>query len=239
MTFIADQEKKTKIFYPSEDGEPMAETYANLYAIITILGVLKQYLAGQQATVLANQYLYYSQGFPKMRVAPDVMVIFNVSPGGRDNYKIWEKGETPTVIFEVTSPSTQEQDQQFKKTLYEQLGVLEYWLFDPKGEWIREKLRGYRLVEEEYQLVTDFRSQPLKLKLQVEGELVGFYREDNGEKLLIPEELAAKLREKEINLQQEILAKQEVERKLQEEILAKQQLEDLLTKYRQQFGEID
>lgn len=239
MTFIADQEKKTKIFYPSEDGEPMAETYANLYAIITILGVLKQYLAGQQATVLANQYLYYSQGFPKMRVAPDVMVIFNVSPGGRDNYKIWEEGETPTVIFEVTSPSTQEQDQQFKKTLYEQLGVLEYWLFDPKGEWIREKLRGYRLVEEEYQLVTDFRSQPLKLKLQVEGELVGFYREDNGEKLLIPEELAAKLREKEINLQQEILAKQEVERKLQEEILAKQQLEDLLTKYRQQFGEID
>ena len=239
MTFIADQEKKTKIFYHSEDGEPMAETYANLYAIITILGVLKQYLAGQQATVLANQYLYYSQGFPKMRVAPDVMVIFNVSPGGRDNYKIWEEGETPTVIFEVTSPSTQEQDQQFKKTLYEQLGVLEYWLFDPKGEWIREKLRGYRLVEEEYQLVTDFRSQPLKLKLQVEGELVGFYREDNGEKLLIPEELAAKLREKEINLQQEILAKQEVERKLQEEILAKQQLEDLLTKYRQQFGEID
>ena len=153
----------TSIKYPSADGETMAETYIHLYAILTTLEVLKQYLTGTQATVLANQFLYYAQGFPKLRVAPDVMVIFDVSPGGRDNYKVWEEGQVPQVIFEVTSPATKNQDQKEKKLLYEQLGILEYWLFDPKGEWIKNKLLGYR-----------------------------FYRLDTGNKLLIPTELAEK-----------------------------------------------
>lgn len=65
-----------EIFYPSSDGEPVAETYDHLYALLTTLAVLQQYLQGRQATVLANQFLYYSQGFPSLRVAPDVMVIF-------------------------------------------------------------------------------------------------------------------------------------------------------------------
>ncbi len=28
----------------------------------------------------------------------------------------------------------------FKKTLYQQLGVKECWLFDPKGEWVEQQL---------------------------------------------------------------------------------------------------
>jgi Uma2 family endonuclease len=63
-----------------------------------------------------------------------------VEPGGRDSYRIWEEGETPAVILEMTSQATQEQDQSFKKTLYQQLEVEEYWLFDPKGEWIPENV---------------------------------------------------------------------------------------------------
>lgn len=50
------------------------------------------------------------------------------------------------------------------------IGVLEYWLFDPKGEWIPEKLRGYRrqanLPEREedllvYEVIADGLSQVL------------------------------------------------------------------------------
>ena len=180
----------TNIEYPSADGEPVAETYLHLYAILTTLEVLKQFLTGRQATVLANQFLYYAQGFPKLRVAPDVMVIFDVPPGGRDNYKVWEEGQVPQVVFEMTSKGTQKQDQEQKKLLYEQLGILEYWLFDPKGEWVNEKLQGYRLQNEIYQPVTDECCQPLGLRLEVEGELLRFYRLDTGAKLLIPTELA-------------------------------------------------
>ena len=143
------------IVYPSGDGEPVAESYAHMYVMFVTLEVLRQYLAGQQATVLANQFLYYAQGFPKLRVAPDVMVIFQVPPGGRDSYKIWEEGQVPQVIFEMTSAQTQRQDQEYKKDLYQALGVQEYWLFDPKGEWLKQQLVGYRLVEENYVLIPD------------------------------------------------------------------------------------
>lgn len=211
MTATAPISAQQEPFYPSADGEPVAETYDHLYALLTTLEVLKQYLTGREATVLGNQFLYYAQGFPKLRVAPDVMVIFDVPPGGRDNYKIWEEGQVPTVIFEMTSPGTKQQDEVFKQTLYEQLGVKEYWLFDPKGEWIPEQLRGYRLRGETYELITDNRSEPLQLRLQIEGRLIGFYREDTGEKLLVPDELAQALRQ-EVIARQEAEAQAEVER---------------------------
>lgn len=231
MTATSPTTPTSQIVYPSADGEPVAETYDHLYAILTTLEVLKQYLTGRQATVLANQFLYYAQGFPKVRTAPDVMVIFDVAPGGRDNYKTWEEGQVPVVIFEMTSPSTQDQDKTFKKTLYEQLSVQEYWLFDPKGEWIPEKLQGYRLRGDTYIAITDSRSEPLKLRLAIEGKLIGFYREDTGEKLLIPDELAQALN-------QETQARQQAEECAKE---AQQQLADMeatLNRYRERFGEL-
>jgi Uma2 family endonuclease len=129
--------------YPSGDGQPVAETFDHLYAILMMIELLRLYLHGQQATFLGNQYLYYSQGYPKLRIAPDVMVIFDVAPGGRDNYKIWEEGAIPRVAFDVltplnikiTSPSTRNQDEGFKKDLYEQMGIQEYWQFDPKAQY--------------------------------------------------------------------------------------------------------
>jgi len=142
MTTVVPTLKKSELVYPSADGEPVAETYDHVYAIFTTLTVLKQYLVDRRASVLANQFLYYAQGFPKVRVAPDVMVIFDVEPGGRDNYKIWEEGQVPKVIFEMTSPGTKSEDIINKKDLYEGIEVQEYWLFDPKGEWIPEQLRG-------------------------------------------------------------------------------------------------
>jgi len=109
----------------------------------------------------------------------------------------------------MTSPGTQKQDKGFKYTLYEQLGVREYWLFDPKGEWIEGQLRGYRLRGNEYEAIADSRSELLGLQLRVEGELIGFYREDTGEKLLIPGELAQALK-------QETAARQQAERRAEQ-----------------------
>ncbi len=183
----ANKATQSEIFYPSSDGEPLAESYDHLYVIMTTLAMLLAHLEGQQATVLADQFLYYAQGFPRLRVAPDVMVIFNVEPGGRDNYKIWAEGQVPSVIFEMTSPGTRSKDDVEKKHLYESLGVTEYWQFDPRGEWIPEQLRGFRLQGDEepaYVPIKDDRSEVLQLQLVVEGKIIGFYRLDNGEKLL-------------------------------------------------------
>ncbi|MGD1939817.1 MAG: Uma2 family endonuclease [Leptolyngbyaceae cyanobacterium] len=215
MTALSSQVSSS--LYPASDGETLAETFVHLYAMLITLEVLHQYLAGQRATVLSNQFLYYAQGFPKLRVAPDVMVIFDVEPGGRDNYKIWEEGQTPAVVFKMTSQGTQEQDQSFKKTLYAQLEVQEYWLFDPKGEWIADKLEGYRLQGKEYVAIANGISQQLQLQLAVEETLISFYRLDTGEKLLIPEELATELA---------------AERQRRAELEAE------LARYREQFGDL-
>ena len=153
------------------------------------------------------------------------MVIFDVAPGGRDNYKIWEEQQVPAVIFEMTSKSTKGEDMSEKKTLYERLGVQEYWLFDPKGEWIKTQLRGYRLQAAGYELITDGRSEPLKLRLQVEKALIGFYREDTGEKLLIPEELAEALAQERVAKEQERVAKEQERVAKEREQLARQQAE--------------
>ncbi|WP_017301197.1 Uma2 family endonuclease [Nodosilinea nodulosa] len=215
MTALSPQVSSST--YPSSDGEPVAETFVHLYAMLITLEVLRQYLSGQRAAVLGHQFLYYAQGYPKLRVAPDVVVIFEVEPGGRDNYKIWEEGQTPAVIFEMTSKGTQEQEQSFKKTLYAQLEVQEYWLFDPKGEWIAEQLRGYSLQGEDYVPITDSISQRLNLRLVVENTLIGFYRPDTGEKLLIPDELV---------------------QALQREQQRVHELETELARYRERFGDL-
>ena len=85
-------------------------------------------------------------------------------------------------------------------------------------------MRGYRLRRESYELITDSRSEPLKLRLAIEDELIGFYREDTGEKLLIPDELASKL-------SQETQARQEAENRANE-------AEELLARYRERFGDL-
>jgi hypothetical protein len=188
----ANKVPNPEIFYPSSDGEPLAESYDHLYAIMTTLEMLLAHLKGQQATVLADRFLYYVQEFPRLRVAPDVMVIFGVEPGGRDNYKVWEEGHVPSVIFEMTSLDTRRQDDDEKKDLYQSLGVTEYWQFDPLGEWIPEKLRGFRLQGDEepvYMLIKNDFSEVLQLQLVVEDKIIAFYQLDNSVRLLPLEKL--------------------------------------------------
>ena len=182
--------QQNPVTYPSEDRHLLARTYDHIYAIFVTLEVLRQYLIGRQATVLSKQFIYFSPGYPQLNFSPDVMVIFNVEPGGRDNYKLWEEGPAPSVIFEMTSLATRNYNIEFKKVIYEQMEVEEYWVFDPKGEWMPEKLQGYRLNKDlVYEPIADNYSTVLELRLAVEDKLIAFYRGDNGERLLMPDEL--------------------------------------------------
>ncbi len=70
------------------------------------------------------------------------------------------------------------------------MGVAEYWLFDPRGEWIPEQLRGYRLVGEEYVLNPEPLSHQLGLRMEVIGTMLNFYRLSDGEKLHTLPEMA-------------------------------------------------
>jgi len=221
----------SKIYYPSGDGQPVAETFDHLYVILITIEVLRLYLKDVQACILGNQFLYYEEGNSAKRCAPDVMVIFGVKPGSRDNYKIWEEGKIPRVAFEMTSRGTKEKDNVDKKKLYSQIGIEEYWQFDPKGEWIFEQLRGFRLVNGQYRLIEDSISTALGLRLEVTDALISFYRSDNGKKLLIPAELQEKAELEQEKLKSEQARSQELE--LQLETFRVQ-----IDRYRDRFGEL-
>ncbi|MFN5562632.1 MAG: hypothetical protein ACK5BG_03095, partial [Pseudanabaena sp.] len=68
----------SEIIYPSSDGEPLAETQQHVLAILMALALLRLYLQEQQAVVFADQFLYYIEGNSRARVAPDVMVVFDI-----------------------------------------------------------------------------------------------------------------------------------------------------------------
>ncbi len=233
------------IHYPSGDGQPVAETFDHLYAILITIEVLRLYLQHEQACILGNQFLYYEEGSSTKRCAPDVMVIFGVEPGSRDNYKIWEEGQIPRVAFEMTSPSTKNEDEGFKKKLYAEIGIAEYWQFDPKGQWIKEKLRGFQLVNGGYVPIVNSQSSGLGLRLEVDGKLISFYRLDNGEKLLIPielyertQEFQAKMRQFQAEARQFQAESQQFEEQLMAERSTTENLQQQLDRYREQFGEL-
>lgn len=201
------------IFYPSGDGEPVAETPEHLYALYITLEVLRLHFLGQKVVVLGNLFLYYAQNYPRLRVAPDVMVAFGIEPGDRDNFKTWVEGVSPAVIFEMTSASTRRKDEEAKYELYEGLGVSEYWQFDPKGEWINDQLRGYRLVDGSYEPITDGISQVLQMRLVPEAKLIGFYELATGDRLLIPQELRGRWLEASQRAEQEAQRAEEAVRR--------------------------
>jgi hypothetical protein len=66
--------------------------------------------------------------------------------GTRQSYLLWEEGVPPAVVVELTSASTRREDTVQKPREYAALGVREYYLFDPRGEFLTPRLQGYHLA---------------------------------------------------------------------------------------------
>jgi len=135
-----------EIDYPTSDGQPMAEGPEHLQVMIDcISGLRSRYAAAPEAWVGGNFFLYYEKGNRRARVSPDVMVALGVAQRERRRYLLWEE-KPPSLVIEVTSLETRHRDQVFKKPLYQRIGVKEYVLFDPLGEYLRPSLQGFRLL---------------------------------------------------------------------------------------------
>ena len=135
--------------YPSADGQPMGETPVHRDCIIDAIGALREFFAERpDVYVGADMFLYYEEGNPRASVVPDVFVVLGAvkdelrEGGWRETYKLWEEPKGPDFVLEVTSPSTRRQDQVRKRALYATLGVREYFLYDPKGEYLDPPLQG-------------------------------------------------------------------------------------------------
>ncbi|HEV7514819.1 MAG TPA: Uma2 family endonuclease [Thermoanaerobaculia bacterium] len=164
------------IEYPESDGRPMAETQAHGQVLLDLYHALSQrYAEVPDVYVWFNMLLYFVQGDPRACVAPDVFLVRGVDKRERRTYKVWEEGRAPSLVCEVTSKSTRDEDVITKKEVYERLGVEEYFLFDPLVEYLRPSLQGYRLIGGRYQGLAPQRGGSLEsrttgLRFVVEGK---------------------------------------------------------------------
>ena len=132
--------------YPSSDGQPRAENTWQAEAMTDLLLILRNWFRHRRDVFVAVDLLvYFEEGNRDARVAPDVFVTLGAEAGHRWNYKVWEEGP-PQFVMEVASRSTAIHDATTKKTTYERMGVREYWLDDPIGEFHDSAAAGIRIA---------------------------------------------------------------------------------------------
>ena len=147
-----------------------------------------------QVYVAGEMNFYYEQGNPKAVKMLDVFVVKGVLKHKRWFFKRWEEQAVPNTIFEIISKPLNQTDLSTKFGLYDRLGIREYFLFDPLGDHIKPRLRGYSLVEGRYQPLSpspqgSLLSLELGLILFPEGDVLRLIDISTGE--LLPTSLEA------------------------------------------------
>lgn len=145
----------TDIFYPETGGMPLPDALYQIRHFLEILTVLKSFFSPRKdVAVSGDNFIYYEEGNPRANFAPDCFVLIggNVdSLWDNNRYLMWEVGKAPDFVLEIGSPCTASNDMGDKRDLYAQLGVVEYWKFDPSGgDHYGFALRGETLVDGEY-----------------------------------------------------------------------------------------
>lgn len=219
-----------EVYYPESDGKPMAETDVHRDLMIGLIESLKDFFRDQpEIYVSGNLLVYFRPGDPRACVAPDVFAVKGVKKGERRVYKVWEEKKGPEVVIELTSKGTAVEDLKDKRQIYEEeLGVKEYFLYDPLGEYLEPPLQGYRLIGRHYQPIPEeggrLKSEVLGLELGVEEGGLRLYDPMTGEKLLIPMEQAeARRREAEARRKAEEIAQREAEARRKAEEIAQRE----------------
>ena len=138
------------IEYPESDGKPVGETDIHIDWIFRIRDMLRYRYRGRRVYVGSDMLVYYEEGAPRKFFVPDEFIVLDCEQYDRRTFKIWEEGRTPNVIIEVTSNRTRTKDLHTKPEIYRQLGIGEYFLYDPTAEYLDPALRGFRLQDGGY-----------------------------------------------------------------------------------------
>lgn len=210
--------------YPCSDGKPLAESDFQLEPVVYAITALRTHFRHRERIhVAGDMFLYFKEGDPRAVVAPDVFVVVGAAKHKRLSYKLWEEPKAPDFVLEITSRSTRAEDQGRKREVYASLGVGEYWLFDPTGDWLAPRLQGFRLHAGAYRALRSV--APVNGGLSLHSEALGlevrhhadgrlrFHDPASGEDLPAHEEMRERV-------EQEIAARRAAEARLGEEAAA-------------------
>jgi Uma2 family endonuclease len=216
-----------EIVYPASDGQPMGETGLHVLAILQLFQAFLEHLPATDFPA-ADMFWYWEEGHPESCVAPDLMVVKGVGRAHRRSFFTWrEGGAIPCIVFEMASENTWRDDLGEKRLKYQRLGVREYILFDPEGEYLRPRLQGFRLVEGRYEPIAldaegRLRSEELGFVLVPQGIFLRLLDETTG--ALLPAGLERAVAG-ELDTQQTELRAQQAELRAQQAELRAQQAE--------------
>ena len=140
---------------PEPDGRPDSMYQS---PVIDECGHILRDHFSARADVLVDTggFVFYDSGNLNRRVRPDLYVAHGVEAAtifARNGYFIWEAGKPPDFALEVASESTHREDTGRKHILYADMGVGEYWRFDPTAAYYGYSLAGDRLVNGAYQSI--------------------------------------------------------------------------------------
>ena len=192
---MADPVRLPVVEYPETDGNPMPDSdYQGDFYRYAVDAVRDHFLPRPEVYVTGDLFIYLEEGNPKNCIAPDMYVVMNGGHRFRDTYKVWEEpGGMPDFVLEIVSPKTWRTDLGPKRDQYAALGVGEYWLHDPRANFMRPALAGYRLSGGAYAPIRGIESadgtltmhsETLGLDLCLQGETLRFFDPLSGQYLL-------------------------------------------------------
>jgi Uma2 family endonuclease len=195
--------------YPDSDGRPMGETLYHSYALRWLWDALEDFFAGLDFFIAMNLMMYYEEGNPRGRRDPDILVAKGVGTHKRRSFRFWEEKKKPCTLFEIASWKTWKEDLGEKRGLYEQLGIPEYFLFDPEGKYLQPALQGFRLRKGVYVPLKpaadeSLRSKQLGLRLVPEGEMLRLVDARTGKPVPTRQERAEREKQRADQLAQEV-----------------------------------
>ena len=175
--------------YPYSDGAPLAQSTAQLDQILYAVSALKTFLHERfpDAFAASDLLIYPRRHDLRASVAPDVFVAFGAGDRARLSYKLWEGEPVPGFVLEVLSGTTADRDLGEKRGKYAAMGVREFWVFDPFGRRIPDRVAAYRLQAGRYRPIP-----PLPKARGYASEVLGLEFRAEGDKLRIHDPVAAK-----------------------------------------------
>jgi len=185
-------QNEVEYYYDSHPTEEdlMGETSIHAELVRYLMLVLTWLFHGQRCAIYENLNFYQTPDPHEHPLAPDIAVIKGVEYQHLRSWKVGRTEPAPHVVFEIASDETWRKDVEEKPLLYAQMGVDEYFFYDPdgapKGRRTRRKLIGWQLNQaagQMQEMPTDQQghlwSQQLESWLVPDGAYLRLYDRDH------------------------------------------------------------
>lgn len=130
-----------------EQDEPLASDPHRFEQNLVYM-MLRERFALPDYYVSFDRWLRMDPKDPSKQLQPDILVAIGVPHLDKNRYDPEGEGKPPAILMEWLSPSSFTADLDDKPKDYAALGVREYWLFNPAGEYAAPRMQAWHLARD-------------------------------------------------------------------------------------------